>query len=107
MHEEDDPVDFSLLDPSRDAARWDSIVASVAARARARRRSLARELVRRGVPAFAMAAAAAATVWLAAPSRNSDAATAHTPADVVTAWALGGAADPRDLVMTEGDHGSR
>jgi len=111
MHEDEEPVDFSPIDPARDATRWNALVASVAARARARRKpSLARELTRRGVPAFALAAAAAAIVWLARPRPSPSpepAGAARAPADVLATWALDGGGDPIDLLGEGGDHAGR
>lgn len=92
------PVDLSPIDPSRDGARWAHLVASVAARARARRRpSFAGSLVRSGVPAFVLAAAAAAAVWIARPRPRVEPARAAEPADLIASWAYG-AADPTALV---------
>jgi hypothetical protein len=96
----ENPVDLSSLDPARDPARWDRIVAATAARARARR-SLSREVVRRGVPEFVLAAAAAAVIWLARP-RAAPAPT-RAPADVLATWAMdGGEIDPRELLLAGG-----
>ena len=114
MHEDEEPVDFSPIDPARDAPRWDALVASVAARARARRKpSLARELTRRGVPAFALAAAAAAIVWLArpkprpAPADGAPPSASRAPADVIATWALDGGGDAIELLALGGDHAGR
>jgi hypothetical protein len=111
MHEDEEPVDLSLIDPARDTARWDALVASVAARARARRRpSLARELVRRGVPAFALAAAAAAFVWLARPRPPAGpppASASRDATDVIATWGLDGGGDAIDLLGAGGDHAGR
>ena len=129
MRMREDPIDLSPLDPARDAARWSDMLASVAARARARHaanlraRSLSRELVRRGAPAFALAAAAAAIVWLARPKprvlseTDASAASSSDPIDVLSSWALdgsaGGSIDPRELLLTGssdsggGDHVAR
>jgi hypothetical protein len=113
MHEDEQPVDLSPIDPARDGARWDALVASVAARARARRRpSLARELVRRGVPAFALAAAAAALVWLAKPRPrpapdDAPAPTSRDATDVIATWGLTGGGDAIDLLGAGGDHAVR
>ena len=61
--------------------------------------------MRRAAPAFALAAAAAIAVWLVRPSPGPEAArTSRAPADIVTGWALGGAAiDPSELLWSEGD----
>jgi hypothetical protein len=113
MHEDEEPVDLSPIDPARDAPRWDALVASVAARARARRRpSLARELVRRGVPAFALAAAAAAVVWIARPRPEPAPPPAErAPSDVIATWGLTGGGDAIDLLgageARGGDHADR
>ncbi|HTJ44377.1 MAG TPA: hypothetical protein VL463_19875 [Kofleriaceae bacterium] len=105
--DDQEPIDLSPLDPSRDRARWDHLVSSVAARARARRRpSVARELVRRGVPAFVLAAAAAAFVWIARPApKPMPPPASNDPSDVIIGWAYG-SADASALVYG-GDHASR
>jgi hypothetical protein len=99
------PVDLSPLDPSRDRARWDRLVASVAARARARRPSFAQVLVRGGVPAFALAAAAALAVWIARPAPRAPAPVTRDAADAITGWAYGASADPFALVYGGSDAG--
>jgi hypothetical protein len=66
MEPEPEPVDLTALDPSRDEARWERAIASVAARGLERRR-LRRAVVRRGAVAVVLAAAAGIAVWWAAP----------------------------------------
>ena len=92
----DDRIDFSSLDPSRDPARWERVVAGVAARAAAARRAgVAVQLRAWARPALAMATALAIAVWTAtllrprptptaAPTRGSDGAAG------VVAWASSG-----------------
>ena len=107
MHEdEEQPIDFSSIDPSRDAPRWDAMVAAVAARARARRPTFARVLVRRGVPMVAVAAAAALAVWIARPRPAPLPDMSRDPADVIASWALTGGGDPIEL-LSGGDHAGR
>jgi hypothetical protein len=66
----DDRIDFSPLDPSRDAARWEGMVGHVVARAvTARRASVGRQVRAWARPALAMAAAVAIAVWAIALSR--------------------------------------
>ena len=69
MEPEPEPIDLAVLDPTRDAARFDSAVARVAQRAIELRR-LRRAVVRRGAIAFAVAMAAALVLWFTAPRRS-------------------------------------
>lgn len=69
MEPEPEPIDLAVLDPTRDAARFDSAVARVAQRAIELRR-LRRVVVRRGAIAFAVAMAAALVLWFTAPRRT-------------------------------------
>jgi len=101
-HTPPDPIDFSPLDPARDAARWDRAIAGVVARATATRRpGVMRELSRSGVVVFAVAAAAAAAMWF---GRRPGAAAATTRDPVVewTRWASGEDVDPLSLIDSGG-----
>lgn len=102
---DDDRVDLSALDPARDPARWNALVTAVAARAAARRRaSLARALAGYGLPAFALAAAAALAIWVLAPTRGSPALTTETDnaSDGLAGWALRGIPDGAGLLSSLG-----
>jgi len=102
---DDDPVDLSALDPARDPVRWNTLVAGVAARAAARRRpSFARALTGLGIPAFALAAAAALAIWLFAPARGAPPITAETysESDGLAGWALRGDPDGAGLLSSLG-----
>jgi hypothetical protein len=106
---DDDRVDLSALDPARDPARWNALVAGVAARAALRRRaSLARALTGYAAPAFALAAAAALAIWLLAPARGAPAIAAETYSetyseiDGLAAWALRGVPDGAGLLSSLG-----
>ncbi|MBS2025919.1 MAG: hypothetical protein JST92_26270 [Deltaproteobacteria bacterium] len=60
----DEPIDFSPLDPSRDAARWERMVQAVAARGQAARaQSVPLWLLKLGRPALLAAAAIAVLCW--------------------------------------------
>ncbi len=60
----DEPIDFSPLDPSRDAARWERMVQAVAARGQAARaQSVPLLLLKVGRPALVVAAALAILCW--------------------------------------------
>lgn len=102
MTDDERPIDFTPLDPSRDAARWDRAIHGVVARAAAARKpSVMRELSRSGVVVFALAAAAAAAMWLgrrpgAPPTVTRD------PVTEWTRWASGEAVDPLSLVDSAG-----
>ncbi len=74
---EPDRIDLSALDPSRNRARWEGMIASVVERAHLRRR-----ILRRGGLVVALAAAAMIAMWLAAPPRASQV----EPADILS-WA--------------------
>ena len=89
-------IDFSALDPSRDAKRWESLIESVASRAVAARRrqvSLPYQLMAWMRPALAIAAAAAVVTWVGAlTSSGTDSAAAleseEHPAFVLSRWAM-------------------
>ena len=87
-------IDFSCLDPSRDAARWERMIAAVASRARAARgRGVADQLAAWWRPALA-AAAVLAVAFLGA-ALLSDAPKAEPRASIperdaaLVRWALG------------------
>jgi hypothetical protein len=64
MNPDDDPIDFSPLDPARDARRWRQLSDEVVAHAvAALRPSLTLQLVAWLRPAMAGAAAVAVVVW--------------------------------------------
>ena len=69
MEPEPDRIDLSVLDPSRDAARWNATIGNVAARALEIRR-FRRAVLRRGVVALVLSAAAALVLWFAVPRRE-------------------------------------
>ncbi len=93
----DTKIDLGALDPSRDPARWDRMVRSVAARgaagaARRRPGRIALQLAAWMRPALACAAALALAVWVPALARRApahpDAASARMdPAARLAAWA--------------------
>jgi hypothetical protein len=75
---EDDRIDFSALDPSRDPARWEKRIAVVMAAAHRGRPRRLDHLQRSARSALAAAAAVAFVLWGAALLHRSPAA---TPAD--------------------------
>ena len=94
----DDRIDFSPIDPSRDRERWDKVIDSIAVRAAAARgapRPLSIQLAGWMGPALALAAGVALLVWLAAPPAGPPApqpacATPRgDPAFALQRWALG------------------
>jgi len=102
---DDDRVDLSALDPARDPARWSALVTAAAARAAARRRaSLSRAVAGYGLPAFALAAAAALAIWLFAPARGAPVIEPETysASDGLAGWALRGDADGASLLSSLG-----
>jgi hypothetical protein len=86
MELEPEPIDLSVLDPSRDTARWAHAAARVAARAIELRR-VRRLVARRGVTALALAAAAAFALWLMVPRREQPAPAPVSREDVLD-WAV-------------------
>lgn len=93
---DDDRIDFSSLDPSRDALKWERLVRGVAARALAARPPTVLDGVSRWArPALAMAAGLALLAWLPALSARPSPTPARTPAgrDAVASmadWAVRG-----------------
>jgi hypothetical protein len=94
---EQEKVDLSALDPSRDSARWNRLVDSITRRAleaRRRRISVPYQLLAWARPAVAMAAAFAVVVLVGASisrlsARSSEVATAK-PAVMLSIWAATG-----------------
>lgn len=88
----DEPIDFSPLDPSRDARRWQARIDGIVAetmRARQRRLGLMSQLLSFAKPALAIAAALALVSWAGAMqyrSQPSVRASAH-PATNLLEWA--------------------
>jgi hypothetical protein len=93
----DDRIDFSALDPSRDAGRWEALADAVAGRAlRERRRSktVAGQLAAWWRPALAAAAVIAAAVGISSaalgPPREGGPGSTRDSDAAFVAWALGG-----------------
>jgi hypothetical protein len=108
--DDDDRVDLSALDPERDPARWEARILAAAASARAaarRRTSLSRTLAGYGIPAFALAAAAALAIWLLAPRRGAPAMPREhsSESDGLVGWALRGDPDGAGLLSSLGGGG--
>ena len=87
-------IDLSVIDRSRDGQRWERLVQSVAARALdagRRRLTVGFQLLSWGRPALAIAASVALVSWagsLVAPGRGTTAAqTPEDPAIVLAQWA--------------------
>lgn len=120
MNPPDDKIDFSPLDPARDALRFERMVRATAARAReAAAKSLEPTVVSQlaawARPALALAAAAALLLWLpsvfgskpgATPGTNPTAAkTAADPAASLVRWTQGTETPPVGEVLSAlGDH---
>lgn len=105
------PVDLRLLDPSRDRARWDAMVARVVARAVAhtRRLTVGAQLAAWARPALALAAALALVTWVAlalAPPAVPSGAVSEL--ETLTDWAVDGAAPTATQIyeLVEAHHGS-
>jgi hypothetical protein len=87
-------IDLSVVDPSRDAARWERLVQSVARRAvaaRRRRLTVGGQLLAWARPALAIAAGVALVSWvgsLASPEPDAPVAESQEdPAIVLARWA--------------------
>ncbi len=87
-------IDLTVLDPSRDPERWERLVQSVVSRASAARRrtlTVGRQLVAWARPALAIAAGLALLSWagrLASPEPEAAVARARDdPASVLVRWA--------------------
>src|SRR5712692_134036 len=96
---DDDRIDFSTLDPKRDAARFQRMVDSILAGARSPVSAalfLVHELVSGGRTAVAIAALLALTAWLPTLIRNdsnwgqSPFGAVSDPVDLVSSWARTG-----------------
>ncbi len=106
---QDEPIDFSALDPSRDELRWRRTVEGVVARAldeRRRRQAVERELLRWARPVLAAAACLCLLVWtalfIAAPTQQESGA---SPASLTLAsWAADHhMPEPGDLLTLGGN----
>jgi hypothetical protein len=91
----DDRIDFSSLDPSRDLRRWDQLVVSLASRAiEARRRqfTISRQLVAWARPVLAIAATVALGIWagalLNADRKEATTASSEDPVYTLAGWAI-------------------
>jgi hypothetical protein len=95
---DDERIDLSPLDPSRDEKRWQRLITGIAERAvavRRRRVSVRYQLGAWARPALALAAAAAVVAVLGAllggaTLRGGAVATAHDPALTLVEWAATG-----------------
>ena len=94
----DERIDLSLLDPSRDRERWERRIEAVSSRAAAARRaprSVPAQLASWAGPALALAAGLALVVWLATPSRKpppphpAPSGAASDPAFALERWSVG------------------
>jgi hypothetical protein len=107
---EDERLDLSPLDPTRDELRFERMVRSIASRAAAGRAAdTGTVIVRWWRVALAVAASlaiAAWAPWLVSGSRSADAAvTQHDPAESLLEWArTGGPSSPTDVLVSLGRH---
>jgi hypothetical protein len=91
----DERIDLSSLDPSRDEARWNRRIELIAARAAAagrRRLTVAQQLRTWMRPALAIAASVALVSWLGAlasrPSEPTAITATEDPASTLARWAM-------------------
>ncbi len=89
-----DNIDFSPLDPSRDRARWNDMIASLARRAhqaRQRRLTVAAQLMAWSRPMLAAAAGVAMVTWIGAMASDGPKEANHAavpePAMSLAGWA--------------------
>lgn len=106
MEPEPDRIDLSVLDPTRDAARFAAVSARIAQRAIELRR-LRRAVMRRGLVAVTVAMAAGLILWLSAPRphltvRDHGVAGDPQPRDILD-WALRDV-QPGDVLELGGSH---
>lgn len=104
-----DRIDFGLLDPSKDEARWHQRVSETARRAREhhgrRIRTVSEELVAWRRPVFAAAAAASLLVWSASwwrqdrLARETEAAIRAEQASRLLEWARDDEVPPPEVLL--------
>jgi len=90
---DDERIDFSPLDPMRDAARFELMVKAVVTAGRPRGQPAAPwslEILRWGRAAVAIAAALAAAAWLPALVRGGAGGAGSDPVQLVAEWARAG-----------------
>jgi len=99
-------IDLSVVDPSRDAERWETLVQSVVSRAvaaRRRRLTVGYQLLAWARPALAIAAGVALVSWagrLASPEPNAPVAEAQEdPAIVLAGWASNDERPPATQIL--------
>jgi hypothetical protein len=101
---DDERLDFSTLDPSRDELRWARTIDRVAAQALADRRqrlSIEHQLLRWARPVLAVAAAACALAWAGGwRGDDSRSSTAEPPALTVAHWAANNQIPATDDLVT-------
>lgn len=94
---DDERLDLSALDPSRDSARWDRLVTSIAERAAGKRReqlTMTHQLMVWARPVLAIAAALALVSWCGAwahgTTHTAPATRVEQPESVLSRWAASG-----------------
>jgi hypothetical protein len=99
-------IDLSVLDPSREPERWEKLIRSVARRAlaaRRRRLTVGYQLLAWARPALAIAAAAALVSWagnLASPGPTATVAESEEdPAIVLARWASSDERPPATKIL--------
>lgn len=97
------PLDLSVLDPSRDEARWQQLIRSIAQQACARRRvTIGRQMVDWARPVVVAVAAVALVCWVGAVVARRPRATSGTtehPALVVASWAVSDEVPPTTTIL--------
>ena len=101
-----DRIDLSMLDPSRDQPRWEQTVQSVASRAwaaRRRRLSIGGQLSVWARPVLAIAAAVSLVSWAGALTSNSskpaNVSDQQEPAAVLLQWANNDEVPPTSQIL--------
>jgi hypothetical protein len=100
-----DKLDFGALDPTRDEARWERMVAETARRGLEQQRrahTVSRQLVAWGPAAVAAAAVVALTIWGASGAARGRAAERSREAEqaaLLLRWAANDALPPPDVLL--------
>jgi hypothetical protein len=109
MNHDEEPIDFSALDPRRDELRFERLVRETTKRALSRREPTLVDVVpRMARPLLALAAGLAVLAWVprltAHEATGEPTATARTPSEALADWALTGEAPSgQELFASLGD----
>ena len=102
MSGDDDKLDLSALDPTRDALRFERMVRAVAAKAMAQRQDPLDLAVRWWRPALALAAGLALLAWAPSLFGARSSTQSLDPGATLLTWASGADPTSADLLATFG-----